>query len=115
MASPVRSTQFISAAGFTGPAVTQYVVPGGYVAVVKCITIVWGNVSVSGVDAWVQTDDLCKLWRYTWASTVGDLTNYGGSSLFWGAAALIEGTEIQVQTAAGTVDFQASGYLLELA
>jgi hypothetical protein len=110
----VFSLNFFRAASFTGGPVEQYTVPAGKLAVVKCITIVWGDVIASGVDAWVMTEDDCKLWRYTWAFTVSDPTNFGGTALGWGAWTLLEGESLYTQTVAGTVDFQASGYLLAL-
>lgn len=110
----VFSEQFISHASLTGGPYDEYVVPAGYVAVVKTITIIWGDVAVSGIDAWVQLDNLTKLWRYTWASTLSDVTNFGGSSRFWGSHVCKPGQIIQAQTVAGTCDVQAGGYLLKL-
>lgn len=114
MARPVYSTQFFFAPSFSGGPTDQYVVPTGMLAVVKTITIVWGDVAVSGIDAWVQDDTLTKLWRYTWASTLSDVTNFGGSSRFWGMHVLNQGQTLQTQTAAGTCDIACSGYLLTL-
>lgn len=114
MARPVYSTRFASAPAVTGGPFVAYTVPAGYLAVVKDMSIVWGDVIASGVDAWFQTDDLTKLWRYTWAFTLGTPTNFGGTAAWWGMKVLTAGEELQVQTAAGTVDFAASGYLLQL-
>lgn len=110
----VFSTRFAFVPGFSGGPTTVYIVPSGYIAVVKCITIVWGNVTVSGVDAWVQDDGLTKLTRYTWFVTLSDPTNQGGRQRDWGMWVFPEASEMQVQTAAGTVDFTLSGYLLTL-
>lgn len=92
----------------------MYTVPSGYVAVVKTITIVWGNVTVSGVDAWIQDDAGCKLTRYTWFVTISDPTNQGGRQLDYGTWVMPEATSLVAQTVAGTVDFTVSGYLLTL-
>lgn len=110
----VRSTNFFRAPAFSGGPTTLFSVPAGKLAVVKCISIVWGDVAISGVDAWVQSQDLCKFARYTWASTLSDVTNFGGTFIAWGAWTLDSAEELQVQTAAGTVDIQASGYLLDV-
>ena len=112
MAAPVYSTGFFRAPSFSGGPTDQYTVPGGFRAVVKCITIVYGNIIASGLDAWVQTQDLCKLARYTWAVTLSSPTNYGGTALFFGDWVVYAGETLQTQTAAGTCDIQASGYLL---
>jgi hypothetical protein len=112
MALPVYSTNFFRAAAATGGPTDVYTVPTGNVAVVKCITIVYGDIIVSGLDAWVQTEDLCKLARYTWAYTISTPFNYGGTALFYGTWVVLEGETMAVQTASGTCDIQASGYLL---
>jgi len=114
MAAPVYSTNFFRAPGFSGGPTAQYTVPGGKRAVIKCITIVWGNVIASGIDAWVMTDDLCKLLRYTWALTLSSPTNYGGTLVGFGNWVVLDGETMLTQTAAGTCDIQASGYLLDL-
>jgi hypothetical protein len=114
MAREVYSTRFVSQGAVSGGPNDAYTVPAGFLAVVKDMRITWGNVIASGVDAWFQTDDLTKLWRYTWAFTVGTPTNFGGTAAWWGMAAIPEGAILQVQTVAGTVDFAASGYLLQL-
>lgn len=92
----------------------MYVVPAGYLAVVKDMRVVWGDIIASGLDAWFQDDGLTKFLRYSWAFTVGSPTNFGGDHQLWGMVVLGEGTELQIQTAAGTADFSAAGYLLSL-
>lgn len=114
MASRTYSTQFIQRAAVTGPATLVYEVPLGFLAVVKCITIVWGDITVSGLDAWVQAANLAKLARYSWTATLAQPTNIGGTALFWGAWACEPLDTLSVQTAAGTCDITASGYLLSL-
>jgi len=114
MSAPVYSTNFFRAAAFSGGPTPVYTVPANKRAVVKCITIVWGNIIASGLDAWVQTEDLCKLARYTWALTLSSPTNYGGTALFFGNWVVLDGETLSCQTAAGTCDIQASGYLLDL-
>ena len=112
--STVYSTRFVAAPGFSGGPTTQYIVPAGFVAVVKDMRIVWGNILASGFDGWFQDDGLTKFLRYSWAFTVGTPTNFGGTLQAWGAVVLEEGTELQIQTEAGTGDFSAAGYLLKL-
>ncbi len=111
---PVYSTKFVALPGFTGPAFPAYVVPAGKLAVVKDMRITWGNIVASGLDAWFQTDDLTKLWRYSWGFTIATPTNFGGTAAWWGMTCLEAGQVLEVQTAAGTCDFAASGYLLDL-
>jgi hypothetical protein len=110
----IYSRKFGSAAGFTGGPTEFYTVPDGYLAVVKAISIVWGNITISGLDAWVMDETLAKLARYTWQTSAGDLTNYGGTAQWWGAWALDPAEALSFQTAEGTCDFYVSGYLLEL-
>lgn len=109
----VISANFFRAPAFSGGATPVYTVPSSKRAVVKCISIVWGDIVASGLDAWVQTEDLCKLVRYTWAFTLSTPTNFGGVFIGWGAWTLLDGETLSVQTAAGTCDIQASGYLLD--
>lgn len=101
----------------SGPSISDgpyefFVVPDGYLAVIKCISIVYGNITDTGLDAWVQTGDLAKLVRYAWASSLGDLYNYGGVALFYGSWVVEVADNLSWQTASGTCDFKVSGYLL---
>ena len=112
MPRPPYSTNFFRAESASGGPTAVYTVPTGFVAVVKCYSIVWGNIIASGLDAWVQTEDLCKHVRYTWAFTVGTPTNFGGTFIGFGDWVLLAGETLYTQTAAGTCDIQASGYLL---
>lgn len=114
MASPVYSKLFISAPSFSGPAVTQYTVPAGYLAVVKFISVVWGDITASGLDAWIQTSDLCKLMRFTWAFGFSTPYNLGGVFSQYGTTPVEAGDTLATQTAAGTCDFKCGGYLLSL-
>ena len=110
----VFSTRFVAAPGFSGGPSVQYIVPTGFRAVVKDFRIVWGDIIASGLDAWFQDDGLTKFCRYTWAFTLANPTNFGGTFQTWGAVVLEEGTELAIQTASGTADFSAAGYLLKL-
>lgn len=114
MAAPVYSTLFVSHAAVNGGPYLEYTVPTGMVAVIKCMTIVYGDITASGLDAWLQTDDLAKLARYTWATTLSSPQNFGGTALFFGSWVLDAATELYTQTATGTCDIVASGYLLSL-
>ena len=109
----IISTNFFRAPAFSGGPTAVYMVPTGKRAVVKCFSIVWGDILASGLDAWVQTEDLCKLVRYTWAFTLSTPTNFGGVFIGWGSWAVLDGETLSVQTASGTCDIQASGYLLD--
>jgi hypothetical protein len=110
---PAYSANIFRAASFTGSASRVYVVPPGLRCVIKCISIVYGIVTLSGVDAWLQTADLCKLVRYTWTTSMtGVAVNEGGCAVYWGMWVLEPGEELYAQTALGTVDIQANGYLL---
>lgn len=112
--SSVFSTNFFRHASQSGGPTLEFTVPAGHVAVVKCMTIVWGDVTASGLDAWVQTEDLCKLVRYTYAFTLSTPTNFGGVFIGYGAWTLLEGESLYSQAVAGTCDIQASGYLLTM-
>lgn len=90
----------------------MFTAPTGYVCVLKNLSIVWGDITASGLDAWFQTGDLTKLARYTWAVSGGDITNYGGTAQWWGAWVLEPGETLAIQTASGTCDFTAAGYQL---
>ena len=92
----------------------QYTSPVGLLSVVESISIVWGDVTISGLDAWVQRDDLTKLTRITQAAGIqGDML-IGGRLLDVGKWCLQPGESLWTQTASGTVDFFCSGYALEL-
>ena len=112
--TPVYSTRFIGEASFSGGPVYPFTVPDGFVAVVKCLSIVWGDVTISGLDAWFQDDSLAKLVRRTiqYPSSVPDYI--GGDHVMFGTWTLDAGQQLGCQTAAGTADFWASGYLLTL-
>lgn len=91
-----------------------YTVPLGFRAVVKTLSIVWGDVAVSGLDAWVQLPDLTKLIRRTLTFPGSDPQYIGGSLVSFASWVLNEGDTLAVQTAAGTADFHGSGFLLAL-
>ena len=112
--APVYSTRFCELAAVTGGPVLAYTVPAGFVAVVKSLSIVWGDVTVSGLDAWFQTDLLTKLGRRTIAFPGSDPQYIGGSSVWFGTWVLEPAQTLSVQTAAGTCDFAGGGFLLSL-
>ena len=87
MALPVYSASFGREPSVSGGPVALYTVPPGKIAVVKCMTITYGNIIASGLDAWFQDDATCKLCRYAWAFGPGTPTNYGGTALFFGDSA----------------------------
>lgn len=100
--------------GFSGGPTLVYTTPAGYRAVLKSITVVWGDLIASGMDFWLQTAEGCKLIRSTWFATPSDVANRGGTNLYWGSWVLEEGEPLSAQSVAGTVDVQANGYLLRL-
>jgi hypothetical protein len=110
MPSPVFSKLFFRAPSVSGGPFDVYTVPGGKLAVIKCIAITFGDVVASGLDAWVQTDDLCKLARYSYGFSTTTPVNFGGTGLFYGSFVVREFEVMQVQTADGTADFTASGF-----
>lgn len=110
----VYSTKFVEAAAFTGGPSTRYTVPDGFVAVVKSLSIVWGNVLLSGLDAWFQTETLAKLVRQTISIPDQPALDQGGCALWFGSWVLTAGQDLDIQTVAGTCDMWASGYLLSL-
>jgi hypothetical protein len=110
----VFSHRFIQASGFSGGPTLGYLVPTGWVALVKSISIVWGDVTASGLDAWVQDDTNAKLVRRTIAFGTQPYEEIGGCDLFFGSWVYNAGESLSIQTAAGACDFLASGYLLSL-
>lgn len=112
--SSVYSRRLFSAPSSTGGPTTVFTAPAGFTTVVKCITIVWGDVAVSGLDAWVQLLDGTKLVRRTLTFPGSDPAYIGGSLLWYGHMAMDADDTLSVQTASGTADFAASGYALSL-
>jgi hypothetical protein len=64
------------------------------------------------MDAWFQINEATKIMRFAWAATLSDPTNYGGTALQWGMWVMYPGDSLSIQTAAGTADFAAAGYVL---
>lgn len=110
----VFSRRLAEAAAFTGGPTPQYLVPPGLVAVVKMISIVWGDVTVSGLDAWVQDAALVKLCRRTIAAGVQPYEELGGCDVFLGWWVYTPGESLEFQTATGTCDIVVAGYELSL-
>lgn len=106
------STQFLTLPSISGGPYGSFSVPGNYRAVVRTMSIVWGDVTISDLDAWVQTADLTKLCRITihGGSSVPEVI--GGCLISNGRWVLNEGDTLQAQTANGTVDVHVAGYLL---
>lgn len=113
--SAIFSERVFFAPSFSGGPTLQYTVPTGKLLLVKCITITWGIVTITGVDAWVQDDGLTKLARYTWFTGMFNVTvNQGGTQLFYGSWAMPEGSSLYTQTSSGTVDFTCTGFLFDV-
>lgn len=109
----IYSTRLAFAPSLTGGPHTVYTTPTGLLAVVKCMTVVWGDVRGSGLDAWAEDDAGCKLFRQTNNIGFQDDRDYGGSNLYYGTWVFPEATSLVFQTAAGTVDMTASGYVFD--
>lgn len=112
--APIYSTKFLEAASFSGAVSYRYTVPDGYVAVVKSITMVWGDVSVDGLDCWLQSDSLAKLVRVSIPTLSSDPLVNGGDHVRWGSWVLEAGQQLGIATGYGTIDAWAGGYLLSL-
>lgn len=106
----IYSKRLFTAPGFTGGPTVVYTVPAGFVAVLHTITVVWGDIIISGLDVWLQFPDGTKLMRETNAPP-GDT---GGSIVYNGRWTLSEGEQLSAQTVLGTCDLHASGYELTL-
>lgn len=109
----VHSRRLFSAPGFSGGPTAEFTCPAGVVCSVKCVAIVWGDVAVSGLDAWVMLDDLTKLTRVTLATGISPSV-IGGRQLDYGMWVLNPAESLSCQTATGTCDFYCSGFLLDL-
>jgi hypothetical protein len=110
----VYSVRLFTAPSVSGGPTTVYVAPAGFRTIVRTLTIVWGNVTLSDLDAWVQLGDLTKIVRKAFTGGGSNPDVIGGHVLWVGHMALNPGDELQVQTADGTVDFAGSGYQLSL-
>lgn len=109
----VRTQSFCNEASVSGGPTTVYTVPAGEIAVVTAISVVWGDVTISGLDAWLQSGTLAKLVRVTKAAGISDDT-IGGTAQWYGRWVLDPGDTLAVQTVAGTCDLFAAGYTLTL-
>lgn len=114
MAPLPYSASFFRAPGFFGGPTRVYVVEPNFRAVIKCITVVWGDISGSGLDVWLQDAAGCKFVRQTWGTTGTDIINLGGTQLFFGSWVMETGEELFAQCPAGQCDLQASGYRLSM-
>lgn len=110
----VFSRRLIQEPSISGGPHPAYLVPPGFVAVVKAISIVWGDVTVSGLDAWVVDSSGAKLVRRTISAGTQPYETGGGCDAFSGWWVYTPGESLSVQTATGTCDFLASGYELTL-
>jgi len=109
----VFSKQLVNLPAVSGGPFSAYTVPAGFVTVIKTLQIVYGDVVVSGLDAWFETSEGTKLTRIRLASLPGP-PNIGGDNLRYGHFALNPGESLFVQAEVGTADFFASGYELTL-
>lgn len=110
----VYSTQFFAEPSVSGGPFPLFTVPDGFLAVVRCISFVWGDITASGLNAWVQTDNLTKLARKTWGITFSDPTELGGVLICNGRWAVQAGDTLSAQNTTGACDIFCSGYLLTL-
>jgi hypothetical protein len=112
--STVRTLRLFENPAFSGGPTVVYTCAAGLLTVVECISIVYGDVVVSGLDAWVQLQDGTKLCRSTWLVGQSPPTPGYGTDLFVGKWVLEPGDTLALQTADGTVDFTGAGYTLTL-
>lgn len=114
MAGPAYSTRFFDLPGVFGGTYDAYLVPTDRLAVVKCITITYGDVTLTGLDAGVKFPSGAYAVRVVWQNPILNPTqNFGGTSRWWGTWVFNPGEWMRVAVA-NTVDFHASGYLLTL-
>ena len=110
----VYSDVFVDAPAVSGGPFVAYTAPAGFLTVVKNLSITWGDVVLSDLDAWWVISSGTKLARMQ-INGGGPFQNTGGGTQqLWGMWALPPGTVLSVQTASGTADFHASGYRLAL-
>jgi hypothetical protein len=88
-------------------------VDSAHVAVIKCITAVYGSFSsVSPWEGWIEWNaDGTKLVRGFKPDAV-EPNGFGGVFLWWGSWVVEPGEQIDIHQAQGSGDWQASGYLL---
>jgi hypothetical protein len=111
----VYSRKLFTYPSASGGPFLAYTAPEFFVTVVRTISIVWGDVAVSGLDAWVQVADGTKLVRRTLQSVPDPDPMYvGGCAVYDGRWVLDAFDTLSVQTASGTADFAAGGYALSL-
>ncbi len=107
----IFSNRLFSAPAFSGGPTLQYAAPVGTTVVVHTISIVWGVVLITGLDAWVQLQDLTKLCRVTRIG-LPPPDPQGGTVVFPGRWVLAGGDTLSAQTGVGTCDIFCSGYVL---
>jgi hypothetical protein len=109
--STVRTQLLGTAPALTGVS-TLFEVPDGFVYVVTCATLVWGNTEISGLDAWFMRDDLTKLLRVFESEEItGSNPGFQSPLVRW---VFEPGQQLIAQTGDGTADFSANGYTLTL-
>lgn len=101
-------------AGQSGGPLTLYTARSDVLTVVTSLTIVWGDVTVSGLDAWFQSADGTKLSRMTLAVGITPGSFVGGDHTVYARWALEYPDELLCQTSSGTADFYATGYELSI-
>jgi hypothetical protein len=101
-------------AGQTGGPLTLYTATADKLAVVTSLSIVWGNVTLSDLDAWFQASDGTKLSRISFSGGSSNPQVLGGDHQVYGRWVLEYPDTLACQTASGTADFYASGFLLSL-
>lgn len=109
--STVR-TQLLGTAPALAGISTLFEVPAGFVYVVTCATVVWGNTETSGLDVWFMRDDLTKLLRVFQAYGIGSSDpGYDSPQVRW---VFEPGQQLIAQAGTGMADFSANGYTLTL-
>lgn len=114
--SAVYSTRLVDlpSVGPLPPTGTFLVGPAGFRAVIKNLTITWGNILTSGLDAGIRGPSGAYWARITYSILNLPISDLGGTQQWYGQWVLDEGETITWDVATGTVDMHASGYLLTL-
>ena len=109
MAGIVYSTEFCGVT-LTAPATVYYIVPAGFVAVVKCMTLGWQTTAAGpAVTQVFAVASNSRLW------IVNHPVAEFNSAVWTGYLVLPAGERIRAGTSAvGSAYFTASGYLLTL-
>ncbi len=112
--STVRTLRIIDAPALTFGADVTYTCPSGLITVVESISTVWGDVIVSGVDAWCYDGSGAKLCRNTLPQPSLDTLLGGGCAINLGRWVIEPGEILTAHCQTGTCDMIVTGFTLTL-